>query len=235
MDPSQLAELKQLILKKVSIYYNKLGIIVDISELNKHININKIELDTIINKKPIKHTKPKIKFNLNKKNDYDKFVDICKLNNLNYFKYYDEHKWEGPAIKCINSSLNVYKTYFNKIEIILLEGTMFYIIHPKNSFTDTINYNYPNIKFNKIGNRESLIPYNSDGDNSNSDSNSDIEESDPSDDESVSDSEIETEEWDFKNTRYLIDYKNNVYSYHTNEFVGVKIDEYTIDFDSDEL
>lgn len=224
MDLNQLPELKLLILKKVSYYYNKLGIIIDVNELNKYIQINKNELDTIVNKKPIK---PKIKFNVNKKNDYDKFVDICKLNNLHYFKYYDEHKWEGPAIKCINSSLNVYKTYFNKIEIILLEGTMFYIIHPKKSFTDTLIYtNNKFNKINKINNRESLIPDNSDDESkSNSDSN----------DVSDSDSEIETEEWDFKNTKYLIDDNNNVYSYHTNEFVGVKIDEYTIDFDSDEI
>jgi hypothetical protein len=228
MDPTQLAELKQLILKKVSIYYNELGIIVDVSELNKHIHINNNELDTIINKKP---KKPKIKFNLNKKNDYDKFIEICKLNNLDYFKFHDEHNWGGPAIKCPNSSLNVYKTYFDEINITLLEGTIFYIIHPKKSLTYTLIY--PNNKINKINTRESLIPDDSDSESDN-ESESDSE-SDNRDSESESESEIETEEWVFKNTKYLIDDKNNIYSYHTNEFVGVKIDDYTIDFDSDEL
>jgi hypothetical protein len=279
MDKSSIPSLKKLIIKKVSIYCDKLGLIIDPDELNKHIYLSKNEIDSIIKKKTIK---PRIIFKVY--TDYNKFIDICDSNKINYFNYYDEHDWNGPAVKCDHSSLNTYKKYFKNLSITILEGTLFYIIHPKNKCKDTINYHN-----SKLNTKDSFIPDNSDnecysgdsedsedsgnsGDNGDNDEdNRDSEDSDEdngdsdedngdngdsdednrdsdsehssdseednrdSDSEHSSDSDIEIEEWIFKKTKYLLDAKNNVYTYETNEFIGVKIDEYTLDFDSDEI
>ena len=267
MDKSSIPSLKKLIIKKVSIYCDKLGLIIDPDELNKHIHLSKNEIDSIIKKKTIK---PRIIFKVY--TDYNKFIDICDSNKINYFNYYDEHDWNGPAVKCDHSSLNTYKKYFKNLSITILEGTLFYIIHPKNKCKDTINYHN-----SKLNTKDSFIPDNSDNecysgdsedsgnsgdseednrdsdednrdsDEDNRDSEEDNRDSDSehssdsdednrdSDSEHSSDSDIEIEEWIFKKTKYLLDAKNNVYTYETNEFIGVKIDEYTLDFDSDEI
>ena len=49
----------------------------------------------------------------------------------------------------------------------------------------------------------------------------------------TTDDEVELEEWKHEatNTKYMIDPDTNIlYSFHTNEPVGKKIDEFTIDF-----
>lgn len=82
--------------------------------------------------------------------------------------------------------------------------------NPKLNFK--INKKKPKINF-KINKKSTILQTNSDYD---------------------SDSSIEADEWWYRDTKYMVDAKNNVYSYTTNEFIGIKIDDYTINYDAKE-
>ena len=141
----------------------------------------------------------------------------------------------GPATKICKSSLEITNN-FDKIKT--LEGPTFVIIRPLVYLPDI------SIKYDLFsGSTTSLIPYNSDdetetelGSESESELGSKTESETESGSESESElgSEIEAEDWYFNGMKYLLDSKNNLYSYSTNEFMGRKLSEYKIDFNAEE-
>ena len=221
--------IKLLLFKKVERFCDSQGITLKHDDLVKHINITSKEvLDFIAkpkakkkilikpkksSKKLILKTKPKL---LKKKKDYNIFTTICDANKLQYFQFYDEHSWIGPAINIKSSQLDEIRGYFKSLKTTKITGTNFYIIRP------TINLNDDNI----------IYPDTIDGCKLESESLIGIHSDNEIYDISTED-EIELEEWKHEatNTKYMIDpYTNTVYSFHTNEPVGKKIDAFTIDF-----
>jgi hypothetical protein len=223
--------IKLLVLKKVERFCGEHGITLNYEELVKHINITKEEvLESHVKPKPKKlFIKPKKLFIKPKKSkhnlilkpkkvndDYTAFINICDTNKLQYFQFHDEHNWVGPAIKIDSNELSKISIYFKSLKITKITGTTFYIIRPTlNLKDDTIKY--PIVNDNCKLESHSLIVSNSEDEIYNQ----------------TTDDEVELEEWKHEatNTKYMIDPDTNIlYSFHTNEPVGKKIDEFTIDF-----
>lgn len=142
--------------------------------------------------------------------DYKKFISICKTHKFPYFSFNDTHDWSGPAIKC-DTNFD-YESFF-KLKIHVIRSDDFIIIRPFKKCKNNIDYPINYINNCKLMN-SSLIPF---------ESHSDTE----------SDNEIHTDEWYHQGTKYLLNPdNNNLYSFSTNEFIGKKIDEFTIDFDA---
>lgn len=219
-----LDDIKFLVLKKVERFCEEHGITLKYEDLVKHINITREEvLEPQVKPKPkklfIKPKKSIKKLILKPKKvnvDYTTFINICDANKLQYFQFHDEHNWVGPAINIKSDELSKVSAYFKTLKTTKITGTNFYIIRPTSSLKDD-NIDYP--IFNdacKLESNSLIVP------------NSDDEIYDQTTDE-----EVELEEWKHEatNTKYMIDpYTNIVYSFHTNEPVGKKIDEFTIDF-----
>lgn len=226
----QLDAIKTTILNQVVTYAKSNGVDFPIDSLIENVVFTREDLEVLIN--PPKPKPKKIKFNPNKKpkfkpNDYKKFVTLCKKHELVYFEFYDEHDWNGPAIKVDESEYDIICTYFDSLDIHSITGTDFYIIHPKHKFKDTTNY--PDIKIETcMVDPDSLIVPTSD--------NEEVEpkvNSVNSIYEATTDEELELEEWEHPNTKikYLLDTTTNiVYSDQTEQPIGKKIDEFTIKF-----
>lgn len=158
-------------------------------------------------------------------NIYDTFIQICQQYNIPFFKWNDEHDWHGPAIKIPDTQLELYTNYFSIITLTHTKVHSFYILRPKDSFDDS-HIQYPKNNTQCKLQPKTLVTINSD--------NEDIYDAETEGEEEDSDDAIETTPWTFKNTKYLVDLKNNVYSYDTFDFVGVKIDEFNIDTEAKE-
>jgi len=223
--------IKSLLFKKLERFCDSQGITLKHDYLVKHIDITSKEvLDFIAkpkakkkilikpkksSKKLIIKTKPKLLKKTSE--DYNSFTTICDMNKLQYFQFYDEHNWIGPAINIKCSKLDEIRGYFKSLKTTKITGTNFYIIRP------TINLNDDNI----------IYPDTIDGCKLESESLIGIDSDNEIYDITSDDDEIELEEWKHEatNTKYMIDkYTNIVYSFHTNEPVGKKIDAFTIDF-----
>ena len=155
--------------------------------------------------------KPKPKKNETPINTFDTFITICNTHDIPYFKYNDEQLWSGPAIKILESQYELYKTYFQIVDIKYIKANQYYIIRPQKYENDS-NITYPKITDNCKLHPNTLVSINSDNEelyNADTD-NSDIEE-------------IETSVWTFQNTKYLVDDTNNVYSYDTTDPVGTRV------------
>jgi hypothetical protein len=193
----------------------------DIQNIIQSINTLSVEND----KPKVKPKKLKVKVNTNAYND---FVEICKTKQLEYFQFYDENNWIGPAINIPLDEHDNVKSYFSKIKLKIISGTNFYLLHPKVSLKDTIVYPDGVVESCKLE-QTSLIA-----------GNSDSEAESVSIYDAVTDAEsdegeiVELDEWVFSGVKYLIDLETNtVYSFQTNEPIGKKIDEFNIDFDLD--
>ena len=174
------------------------------------------QLPSRIIKKTLK-LKPKLKLKLEESiDDYTMFVNICKDNNFEYFEFYDENNWIGPAINIELSEIDKVQFHFIKIKLKILSGTNFYLLRPNVNLKDTIVY--PDLEINscKLENI-SLIGGNSDSD--------DVYDAETDDD-------VELDVWTHNNTKYQLDLKTNtLYSWETNMPIGRKIDEFNIEFD----
>jgi hypothetical protein len=203
----ELTTISNIIFDKIIAYLDSNGITIIKSDLEHNINIS---IKDIKPKPKIKFKpKSKIKFKLKPKSNYKIFINICNSNNIVYFQYYDEHNWTGPAIKIDNTDYNTIK-FFSKFNYTTINGTDFHLIRPS-TFEDDSKINYDNAN--------AIIT------NSTANYNSDDQSTD----------ELITEEWEYRNTIYLLDKEtNNVYTYQTMEFVGKKTDDYEIDFDAKE-
>ena len=229
----------------IDFLYNK-GVVVNYNDLHTYI-MTKVENQTQnentekpSRKKKIKF-KPKPSANLTSqptkkikfktktkpKKDFDKFIDICNKHNLYYFQYNDEHNWKGPSIKIDINTFDL--SIFGDLELHLLEGFGFCILRPKNFECDKkIVYNELNYKHCKLINEDILSLNGSDDESQNDcyDANTEYDEE-----------EILTEDWTFipKNVIYQLDFKtNNIYCNQTNQYVGKKISDFKIDYESKE-
>ena len=135
--------IKYHILNQVEAYALKNGIDFPKGSLSKHITFDREDIELIVNQViKIKKNPKKVKFNIktNRKfnikpkndSDYDLFVSICVTHGLEYFEFYDENNWCGPALKVDEAEYDIVVGYFNSIEVHSVSGTDFYIIHPKN-------------------------------------------------------------------------------------------------------
>ena len=223
---------KTFILKQVVNYLDKNGISVDLEDLESNVKVSN-KFNFKVNKQEKKQDK-KVKFKVSTKNKqisslsvYNTFANICRENNIVYFRFNDEYDWVGPAIK-LDEDDNVDLTIFQGIDIHVLDGYGFSIIRPTKHESDLhLSYDFSQYNHCKLTYSKNNSVYDSD---SNSQHNSD------SDSDSDSDC-IETEDWFFDptNTLYQLDTNNNnVYSNQTYEFIGRKINEHTIDFDAKE-
>jgi hypothetical protein len=225
--------IKSLLLTKVERFCSTQGITLKYDDLVKHINITSQEvLDYQIKSKPkpdpkskpkklfIKPKKSNKKLILKPKkinNDYITFTNICDKNQFQYFQFHDEHNWIGPAINIKIDDLSKVMSYFNPLKTTKISGTNFYIIRPSSNLKDD------NIKYHSLIDdckieSESLMGITSDDDIY---------------DQTTDDELVELDVWTYEatNTKYQIDPKTNIlYSFQTNEPVGKKIDEFTIDF-----
>ena len=226
----QLEAIKTTILNQVVTYAKSNGVEFPIDSLIKNVSFTREDLDVLLN--PPKPKPKKIKFNPKKKpmfkpNDYKKFVTLCNKHELVYFEFYDEHKWNGPAIKVDDAEYDIICTYFDSLDIHSITGTDFYIIRPKHKFKDTTNY--PDIKIETcMVEPYSLIVPTSDNEQEEPKVNSVNSIYDATTDE-----ELELEEWEHPNTKikYLLDIATNIiYSDQTEQPIGKKIDEFTIKF-----
>ena len=158
------------------------------------------------------------------------FVEICKTSKLQYFQFYDENNWIGPAINIPLDEIEKVKSYFSKIKLKIISGTNFYLLHPTVSLNDTIVYPDEVVESCKLE-QTSLIAGNSDSE----DEAESISIYDAATDDELDEGEIvELDEWVFRGVKYLIDLETNtVYSFQTNEPIGKKIDDFNIDFDLD--
>ena len=228
----QLDKIKTILFEKIVDYLYDNGISIDINDLYSNITINNINNIKNVKKSKFKVKPPKFKkpkFKVKNKNDYLDFVNKCKELNLTCFEYYDENNWVGPATKICKSSLDITNN-FDKIKT--LEGPTFIIIRPIVYLPD-ISIKYDLFRVNTT----SLIPYNSDDETETeygSETETETEYGSETETESSSETETETEDWYFNGMKYLLDSKNNLYSYNTNEFMGRKISEYKIDFNAEE-
>ena len=204
---------------------------------NDNANDNDNDNDNDNNKQPTKKkfkvTNPnensKKKFKIkNKQNDYEKFVKICNDNNLHYFQFNDEYNWKGPSIKIDQDTFDL--SIFQNLEIHLLEGFGFAIVRPKNSESDKkINYNEINYESCKILDEDTYSLNGSDDE--------EYSQNCYNEETEYEEEEVYTEDWIFvpKNILYQLDPKtNNIYCNQTNMYVGKKIDDFNIDYDSKE-
>ncbi len=222
------------------------GIVVDYNELHTYIvktvepqNQNTTEQNTKKKikfkpkpKKPTNSTTKKIKFKPKKKpqqkpSDFTRFVEICNNHNLYYFQYNDENNWKGPSIKIELDNFDL--SIFNDIELHMLEGFGFCILRPKNFECDKkIVYNELNYEHCKLMDEDILSLNGSDDETEDECYNADTD---------YDEEEIYTEDWTFipENVVYQLDTKtNNIYCNKTNQYVGKKIDDFTIDYDTKE-
>ena len=218
--------IKSLLFKKIERFYSEQGITLKYDDLVKHINITKEEvLESHEKPKPkpkklfIKPKKPTKKLILKPKVnlDYMTFITICEKNKLQYFQFHDEHNWVGPAIKIDSDELSNISIYFKSLKTTKITGTTFYIIRPSSSLKDD-NITYPIMNDECKLEDNSLIVATSDDDVYNG---------------TTDDDEVELEEWvhEGTNIKYMIDPNTHIlYSFQTNEPVGKKIDEFTIEF-----
>jgi len=241
-------------LQNVVSYLGNQGIVVNYNDLHTHILTKSTEskkktfkIKPRTKKQPTtnnenqtqnqtqpENTKPKkIKFKpkpktKSEKTDYQRFVDTCNQNNLYYFQFNDEFNWKGPSIKIDIDNFNL--SIFGELEIHILEGYGFGILRPKNHESDKkIVYNEINYEQCKLLD-EDILSLNGSDDESNTGYASDT---DYDDDETV----IHTEDWTYipENVIYQLDTKtNNIYCNQTNQYVGKKIDDFNIDYDTKE-
>ena len=227
-------------LDKVLQYLNNQGVVVDYNEIHNYILSTLPQNETpkkktfkIKPKKPNsdKENKPKkIKFKPKRKqNDFQKFVDICNDNNLYYFQFNDENNWKGPSIK-IDLDKFDYKI-FGDLKIHILEGYGFGILRPTNYECDKkIPYNEINYNQCKLMDEDTLSLEGSEDESYNVyNESTDYEDND--------EDEVITEDWTFvpDNVVYQLDVKtNNIYCNQTNQYVGKKIDDFNIDYETKE-
>ena len=234
-------------LQNVVSYLGNQGIVVDYQELHSHILSTTKTCNNETKKKTFKiKPKPKKQAKINKENentkpkkikfkpkpktektDYQRFVEICNQNNLYYFQFNDEFNWKGPSIKIDVDTFNV--SIFGDLEIHILEGYGFAILRPKNHESDKkIVYDEVNYEQCKLLD-EDILSLNGSDDESNHGYNSDTEVDD--------DEAVLTEDWTYvpDNVVYQLDTKtNNIYCNQTNQYVGKKIDDFNIDYDTKE-
>ena len=203
------------------------------NNINNNNNDNNNEIKTT--KKTFKvskpNEKPKKKFKVKtKQNDNEKFVKICNDNNLHYFQFNDEYNWKGPSIKIDQDTFDF--SIFENLEIHLLEGFGFGIVRPKNHESDKkITYNEMNYESCKILDEDTYSLNGSDDEEYSQNCYNDDTEYEEEEEE------VYTEDWTFvpKNILYQLDPKtNNIYCNQTNMYVGKKIDDFNIDYDSKE-
>ena len=216
---------KTFILRQVVDYLDKNGISVDLDELESNVKMaNKFKFK--VNKQ-----EKKVKFKVSTKNKqisslsvYNTFANICRDNNIVYFRFNDEYDWVGPAIK-LDEDDNVDLKIFQGIDIHVLDGYGFSIIRPTKQESDLhLSYDFSQYNQCKINDTETNCLF----------TDSDSQDCYESQDESEC---IDTEDWFFDptNTLYQLDTKtNNVYSNQTYDFIGRRIDDHTIDFDAKE-
>lgn len=208
---SDLDIIKNVIYNKIINFLDTQGITITLTDLQQNIHISNNDIKPKIKFKPKKTNKSskKIKFKPKPKSTYTLFIDICKSNNFNYFKFNDEYDWTGPAIKINDSDYDTHILLFNKFKYNEIKGTGFTIIRPTIFEKDShINYDLPKPIYNK-----STTTFTSDDEE-----------------------DIETEEWEFRNNKYLLDKINNdIYSIDTYDIIGKRIfseeyDDYIIEF-----
>jgi hypothetical protein len=233
-------------LENVISYLEKQGVIVDYNELHNHIMTSQPKNEKPKKKRtfkvaPKQNTLPKeneqkpkkIKFKpkpkpklKGKQDDYQRFVDICNQHNLYYFQFNDEFNWKGPTIKIDIDNFNL--SIFGDLEIHILEGFGFGILRPKNHESDKkISYNEINYNHCKLMDEDILSVNGSDAESDNVYDN----------DTEYDDEEVVTVDWTYipDNVIYQLDIKtNNIYCNQTNQYVGKKIDDFNIDYDSKE-
>ena len=219
--------IKQLLFDKVEDFCSSKGITLKSKDLMKYITITRQEVEKGSVSKPVRkliiNPKPKPKLLLKPKpkpvgtSDYIKFVNICKEYGLNFFQFYDECNWCGPAIKIdVEDGVKVFD-YFKSLNTTTITGTNFYLIHPKVNLKDEILYPKTNDDC-KLEDSSLIVPT-SDDENSIYDQ--------------TTDDEIELDEWKHEatNTKYLIDPNTNIlYCFQSAEPIGKKIDNFTIEF-----
>ena len=226
-------------LETIISYLDNQGIVVDYNDLHSHILSTQTQKKKTFKIKPKgkksskvnTESKPKskgkkIKFKT-KQNDYQKFVSICNSNNLYYFQFNDEFNWKGPSIKIDLDTFDL--SIFGDLEIHILEGYGFAILRPKNHESDKkIVYNDINYEQCKLMDHD-ILSLNGSDDDCDSVYNADT---DYDDEDSVL-----TEEWTYipDNVIYQLDTKtNNIYCNQTNQYVGKRVDDFTIDYDTKE-
>ena len=152
-------------------------------------------------------------------------MDICNEKTLYYFQFNDELNWTGPSIKIDIDTFDL--SIFGDIDIHILEGYGFGIVRPKNNESDKhIVYNEMNYETCKLMNEDILSLNGSENETEDDIYNASTDEED-----------VLTEDWIFSpdNTIYQLDTKtNNIYCNKTNQYVGKKIDDFNIDYDSKE-
>jgi hypothetical protein len=241
--------IKAHILKQVEAFSLEQGISFPKGILSKNISLSREDIESIVNPPSIKkkkmkkmqfNIKPKRKFNIKpkKQTDYNIFVSICNQHELEYFEFYDEHNWCGPALKVDEAEYDIIVGYFNSLEVHSVSGTDFFIIHPKNKCENNITYKDEPIESCQLEPTSLIIPT-SDEDVS----DNDIKEAEAKPEANIYDQttdeegeasceELELEEWTHEDThiKYLLDpSNNNLYSLQTTELIGRKIDEFTIE------
>ena len=229
-------------LETVLDYLNKQGIVVYYNEIHNHIISTLSNNETPTKKKTFKikpkkssnnasKEKPKkIKFKpkpKSKQNDYQKFIEVCNKHNLYYFQFNDENNWKGPSIKIDLENFD--HTIFGDLKLHILEGYGFGILRPSNHECDKkIQYNELNYEQCKLMDDDIMSIDGSD------DESQDIYNASTDDED---EDEVITEEWTFvpENVVYQLDIKtNNIYCNQTNQYVGKKIDDFNIDYDTKE-
>ena len=273
--------IKAHILKQVEAFSLEQGISYPIGILTKNISLSREDIEYIVNPPPKKkkknmkfNIKSKKKFNVKTKQqtDYNIFVSICDQHDLEYFEFYDEHNWCGPALKVDEAEYDIIVEYFNDINIHSVSGTDFYIIHPKNQCENNITYKEEPIESCKLEPTSLIIVTSEDEEaeaeesfnpeaeaeaeaeesfnpeaeaeesfNPEAEAEAEAEESfnpeadiyDKTTDDEAEAEDLELEEWTHENTniKYLLDTStNNLYSIQSTELIGVKINEFTIEF-----
>ena len=211
-------QIKNALFTKTVKYLDSLGLDISYEDLDKNISICENDIETLSapsqkekSNKKIKFkpknksntstsTKIKVKkskFSVKSKSQYSIFVDICTKNNFTYFQFNDEYDWVGPATKIDECDYKKQKSLFSKIECKIIKGTGFYVIHPNNKETDThISYDCaPSL----CASTQTIT----------------------SDDEDLI---TETEEYEFRNNKYLLDKEtNDIYCINTYQVIGKRV------------
>lgn len=141
---------------------------------------------------PKKKEKKIVKFKRNR-TMFEKFVNICNKNRIQYFRYNGPFSWLGPAIKIFEEQYEELYPLFESIPTEIQHGTGFIILHPSVFMSDKY------IKYHTI----IITPENSD--------------------ESDSETEVETITWKCPSDGVLYNLNettNQVYCRQTNELVG---------------
>jgi len=141
---------------------------------------------------PKKKDKKVVKFKPNK-TIFEKFINICNKNRIQYFRYNGPFSWLGPAIKIFEEQYEELYPLFESIPTESQHGTGFIILHPSVFMSDKC------IKYQTL----IITPENSD--------------------ESDSETEVETITWKCPSDGVLYNLNettNQVYCRQTNELVG---------------